>query len=123
MELFRKKDSRFYCYDFKVRGKRYRGSTKETNKKRVGRIAALRFSQAIEGTGLLDRKAPSPAGALDPVQKLGRISQVRARACGRGNRDREREAAGAVIHDVAAAPLYLEVHRVATGGLDGDHRP
>ena len=75
MELFRKKDSRFYCYDFKVRGKRYRGSTNETNKKRVGRIAALRFSQAIEGTGLLDRKAPSPAGALDPVQKLGRISR------------------------------------------------
>ena len=34
MELFRKKDSRFYWYDFKVRSKRYRGSTKETNKKR-----------------------------------------------------------------------------------------
>ncbi len=59
MELFRKKDSRFYWYDFKVRGKRYRGSTKETNKKRAGRIAALRFSQALDGTGLLDRKAPS----------------------------------------------------------------
>ena len=59
MELLRKKDSRFYWYDFKVRGKWYRGSTKETNKKRAGRIAALRFSQAIEGTGLLDRKAPS----------------------------------------------------------------
>jgi hypothetical protein len=59
VELFRKKDSRFYWYDFKVRGKRYRGSTKETNKKRAGRIAALRFSQAIEGTGLLARKAPS----------------------------------------------------------------
>jgi hypothetical protein len=42
-----------------VGGKRYRGSTKETNKKRAGRIAALRFSQAIEGTGLLERKAPS----------------------------------------------------------------
>ena len=59
MELFRKKDSRFYWYDFKVRGKRYRGSTKETNTKRAGSIAALRFSQAVEGTGLLDRKAPS----------------------------------------------------------------
>ncbi len=61
MELLRKKDSRFYWYDFKVRGKWYRGSTKETNKKRAGRIAALRFSQ--------------PAGALDPVQRLGRISR------------------------------------------------
>ena len=59
MELFRKKDSRFYWYDFKVRGKRYRGSTKETNRKRAGSVAALRFSQAIEGTGLLDRKAPT----------------------------------------------------------------
>jgi hypothetical protein len=41
VELFRKKDSRFYWYDFKVRGKRYRGSTKDTNKKRAGSVAAL----------------------------------------------------------------------------------
>ena len=59
VELFRKKDSRFYWYDFKVHGKRYRGSTKETNKKRAGRIAALRLSQALGGAGLLDRRAPS----------------------------------------------------------------
>jgi hypothetical protein len=59
VKLFGKKDSRFYWYDTKVRGKRYRGSTEETNKKRAGRIAALRFSQAIAGTGLLHRKAPS----------------------------------------------------------------
>jgi hypothetical protein len=58
VELFKKKDSRFYWYDFKLRGKRYRRSTKETNKKRAGKIAALRLSQAIEGGGLLDRKAP-----------------------------------------------------------------
>ena len=59
VELFRKKDSRFYGYDFKVRGIRYRGSVKDTNKKRAERIAALRFSQDIEGTGLLDRNSPS----------------------------------------------------------------
>jgi len=57
VQLFSKE--RFYWYDFKVRGKRYRGPTKETNKKRAGRIAGLRFSQAIEGTGVLDRKAPA----------------------------------------------------------------
>ena len=62
VELFQKKDSRFYWYDFKVRGKRYRGSTKETNKKRAGRIAALRLSQALGGAGLLDRKAPNLQG-------------------------------------------------------------
>ena len=59
MELFKKKDSRFYWYDFTVRGKRYRRSTKETNKRRAEKIAALKLSQAMEGTGLLDRKAPS----------------------------------------------------------------
>ena len=59
MELFKKKDSRFYWYDFKLRGKRYRRSTKETNKKRAPKIAALRLSQAMGGTGPLDRKAPS----------------------------------------------------------------
>ena len=62
MELFRKKDSRFYWYDFKVRGKRYRRSTKETNKKRAEKIAAIKLSQAMGGTGLLDRRAPSLQG-------------------------------------------------------------
>src|SRR5712691_4331982 len=59
VELFRKKDSRFYWYDFKLRDKRYRSSTKETNKKRAGKIAALSLSQAMGGVGPLDRKAPS----------------------------------------------------------------
>ena len=59
MELFQKNDSRYYWYDFKVRGKRYRGSTKETNKKKAGRIGALRLSQALGNIGLLGRKAPT----------------------------------------------------------------
>jgi hypothetical protein len=58
VELFRKKDSRFYWYDFKVHGKRYRGSTQETNKKRAGRVASLRLSQALGGAGLLHQRAP-----------------------------------------------------------------
>jgi len=59
VELFKKRDSRFYWYDFKLRGKRYRSSTKETNQKRAGKVAALRLSQAMGGTGPLDRKASS----------------------------------------------------------------
>jgi len=51
VELYKKRDSRFYWYDFKWRGKRYRSSTKETNKKRAGKIAALRLSQAMGGIG------------------------------------------------------------------------
>ncbi len=83
MELFRKKDSKFYWYDFKVRGKRYRRSTKETNKKRAEKIAAIKLSQAMGGTGLLDRRAPSlqgfstgflnwvNGGDIDPLIRLG----------------------------------------------------
>ncbi len=56
MELFRKPDSRFWWFDFKVRGKRYRGSTKETNSKRAGKIAALKLAKALEGTDPLVRK-------------------------------------------------------------------
>ena len=59
MELLKKKDSKFYWYDFTVRGRRYRGSTKETNIARAGKIAALKLSQAIEGSDPLDRKAPT----------------------------------------------------------------
>ena len=59
MEIFRKKDLRFYWYDFKLRGKRYRRSAKETNKMRAAETAALRFSEAMGGASLLDRKAPT----------------------------------------------------------------
>jgi hypothetical protein len=59
VELYKKTDSRYYWYDLKLRGKRYRSSITETNKKRAGKIAALRLSQTMGGTGLLDRKAPS----------------------------------------------------------------
>jgi len=59
VEIFRKKDSRLYWYDFQLRGKGYRRSTKETNKRRAAKTAALRFSEAMGGAGLLDRKAPT----------------------------------------------------------------
>jgi hypothetical protein len=41
-----------------VRGQRYRGSTKETNITRAGKIAALKLTKAIEGHDPLDRKYP-----------------------------------------------------------------
>ena len=59
MELFKKKDSQFWWFDFKVRGQRYRGSTKERNQKRAAKVAALKLSQALEGNDPLDRKAPT----------------------------------------------------------------
>jgi len=57
VELYKKRDSGVYWYDFKWRGKRYRSSTKETNKKRAGRIAAVRLSQAWEESVLWTQKA------------------------------------------------------------------
>jgi hypothetical protein len=58
VELLRKKKSKFYWYDFTVGGRRYRGSTKETNKTRAGALAALKLAQATEGRDPLPRKAP-----------------------------------------------------------------
>jgi len=58
VELFRKRNSKFYWYDFTVGGRRYRGSTKESNKTRAGAIAALKLANATEGRDPLPRKAP-----------------------------------------------------------------
>ena len=58
MKLFKKKDSSFYWYDFNVRGTRYRGSTKETNRRRAEKVAALKLSQTIERRDPLDKKSP-----------------------------------------------------------------
>ena len=59
MELFRKSKSKYYWYDFTVRGERYRGSTKETNETRAQKAAALKLPATIKGGDPLDRKPPT----------------------------------------------------------------
>ena len=58
MELFKKKKSKYYWYDFTVGGRRHRGSTQESNRNRAGAIAAIKLAQAAEGKDPLPRKAP-----------------------------------------------------------------
>ncbi len=59
MELFRKRKSKFYWYDFTVGGRRHRGSTKESNRTRAGAIAALKLARTVESRDPLPRKAPA----------------------------------------------------------------
>jgi len=59
VKLFEKRKSKFYWYDFTVRGKRYRGSTEESNAARAGKIASLKLAAALGGSDPLDRKAPT----------------------------------------------------------------
>ena len=59
MELFKKKGSKFYWYDFKLPGvPRQRASTKETNETRAKKIAAIRLAEAMEGKYPLRQKVP-----------------------------------------------------------------
>jgi integrase len=59
VELFRKDKSKFWWYDFTARGKRYRGSTGETNKRRASKVAALKFAAACEDGDPLPKKSPT----------------------------------------------------------------
>lgn len=59
MKLFRKKKSKFFWYDFTVRGQRYRGTTEEVNQARASKIAGMKLAAALEGTDPLDRKSPT----------------------------------------------------------------
>jgi integrase len=58
VKLFKKPKSKFYWYDFTVRGKRYRGSTDETKAARASKVAGLKLAQVIENTDPLPKKAP-----------------------------------------------------------------
>ena len=58
MELYEKGDSKFLWFDFTVAGKRYRGSTKETNPKRAEAIAAIKLAKVLEGNAPLPKRAP-----------------------------------------------------------------
>jgi len=59
VKLFRKNESKYYWYDFTVRGERHRGSTKVTNETRAQKTAALKLAAAIKGSDPLDRKPPT----------------------------------------------------------------
>lgn len=56
MKLFKKPKSKFYWYDFTVRGRRYRGSTQETRSVRAQKTASLKLASVIENTDSLPSK-------------------------------------------------------------------
>ena len=58
MKLFKKAKSKFYWYDFTVRGQRYRGSTNETKAARAAKVAGLKLAHVVENTDPLPKKAP-----------------------------------------------------------------
>src|ERR1700693_5735306 len=58
VKLFKKFNSKFYWYDFTVRGCRYRGSTQETKSVRALQIASLRLASAMQTPDPLPSKPP-----------------------------------------------------------------
>jgi hypothetical protein len=56
VKLFKKSTSKFYWYDFTVRGRRYRGSTQETKSVRALQVASLKLASVIENTDPLPSK-------------------------------------------------------------------
>ncbi len=56
MKLFKKPRSKFYWYDFTVRGRRYRASTQETKSVRALKAASLKLASVMENTDPLPSK-------------------------------------------------------------------
>jgi hypothetical protein len=50
VKLFKKPKSKFYWFDFTVRGCRYRGSTQETKSVRALQVASLKLASVMEWT-------------------------------------------------------------------------
>jgi hypothetical protein len=50
VKLFKKPKSKFYWYDFTLRGRRYRGSTQETKSVRALKAASLKLASVMENT-------------------------------------------------------------------------
>jgi integrase len=56
VKIFKKAKSRFYWFDFTVRGQRYRGSTGETKAVRATKAASMKLAQALERGNLFPTK-------------------------------------------------------------------
>lgn len=57
MKLFKKLKSRFYWFDFTVRGQRYRGSTGETKAVTATKVASMKLALALEQGNPFPNKA------------------------------------------------------------------
>jgi integrase len=57
VKIYKKTKSRFYWFDFTVRGQRYRGSTGETKAVRATKVASMKLAQAVEHGDLFFTKA------------------------------------------------------------------
>jgi hypothetical protein len=67
VKLFKKPKSKFYWYDFTVRGHRYRESTQETKSVKALKIASLKLASTIENTDPLPCK---PAALGDFAERF-----------------------------------------------------
>jgi hypothetical protein len=57
VKIFKKAKSRFYWFDFTVRGQRYRGSTGETKAARATKVASMKLVQAVEHGDLFSTRS------------------------------------------------------------------
>lgn len=57
VKLFKKAKSRFYWFDFTIRGQRYRRSTGETKAARATKVASMKLAQAVEHGDLFSTRA------------------------------------------------------------------
>lgn len=73
MKLFKKPNSRYFWFDFTVRGKRFRGSTKETAENRAAKIAALKFADAC---GCLRTRRPASSKGSNSQASIGALPEV-----------------------------------------------
>jgi hypothetical protein len=82
--MFKKPKSKFYWYDFTVRGFRYRGSTQETKSIRALKIASLKLASVIESTDPLPSK---PTALADFAERFlawvdtARLEEMTHRVC------------------------------------------
>ena len=67
MKLFKKSKSKFYWYDFTVRGRRYQASTQGTKSVRAVQIASLKLASVMERTDPLPTK---PVALLELVSRF-----------------------------------------------------
>lgn len=75
VKLFKKPKSKFYWYDFTVRGRRYRASAQETKSVRALNIASLKLASVIQNT---DPPPSKPVALGDFAGRfLGRVDTAR----------------------------------------------
>ena len=81
MTVYKRKDSQYWYYDFKIDGRQYQGSTRTTNKNKAQQVAALKRTETHASIMLGELRPITLVDAINNYLKAHKAKDTNTKSC------------------------------------------